>query len=33
MKFITKKYIDKINMLEHQIKNMIYEWNKEKEWC
>lgn len=30
-KFITKKYKEKIKNLEFQIKNMTYEWNKEKE--
>lgn len=30
-KFITKKYEDKIEKLENQIKHMTYEWNKEKE--
>ena len=30
-KFITRKYEEKINNLESQIKNMTWEWNKEKE--
>ena len=30
-KFITKKYTERIENLEYQIKNMTYEWNKEKE--
>lgn len=31
LKFITKKYNERIKVLEFQIKNMTYEWNKEKE--
>lgn len=31
IKFITKKYKDKIENLEYQIKNMTWEWDKEKE--
>lgn len=30
-KFITKKYEDKIDKLEFQIKNMSWEWKKEKQ--
>ena len=30
-KFITKKYEEKIKKMECQIKNMTWEWNKEKE--
>ena len=30
-KFITKKYEEKIKKLEYQVKNMTWEWNKEKE--
>lgn len=30
-KFITKKYEEKIKKMEYQIKNMTWEWNKEKE--
>ena len=31
LKFITKKYKDEIKDLEYQIKNMTWEWDREKE--
>lgn len=30
-KFLTKKYEEKIRILENRIENMNYEWSKEKE--
>ena len=30
-KFITKKYEEKIHLLENRIENMNYEWSKERE--